>query len=180
MNETTVREKWKDIPGYEGLYQASTQGRIRSKAGKVTSSARFERRVWKQRVLKQKVQTKRYGRKDARVHLWKDGKEKMLLVSRLVAMTWCAGFSEDKTVNHIDGNSMNNTAENLEWLPIRENIQEGFKTALFKNIQIPVVVVENGEIKLFPSMAKASIALGKNPGYLSNKYQRMQKAKVRK
>lgn len=179
MEEMTLHEKWKDIPGYEGLYQASTLGRIRSKAGKVTGSARFERRVWKQRVLKQKIQTQKHGRKDARVHLWKDGKEKTMLVSRLVAMTWCAGFSEGKTVNHIDGNSMNNAAENLEWLSIRENIQEGFKTGLFKRIQIPVVIVENDEIKVFPSMAKASIALGKNPGYLSSKYKRMQRAEVR-
>ena len=177
MVANNVCEEWKDIPGYEGLYQASTLGRIRSKAGKVTSSARFERRVWKQRVLKQKIQTKKYGRKDARVDLWKDGKNKTLLVSRLVAMTWCTGFSEEKTVNHIDGNSLNNTRENLEWMSLKENIQEGFRTGLHKNTQIPVVVVNGDKIEMYQSMAAASRALGRNHGYLSLKYKRLQSKK---
>lgn len=70
-------EEWKDIPGYEGLYQASTLGRIRTCEGKTTSSARFEKRVWKQRIMKQKLNKNRKGRIDARVCLWKDGKEKL-------------------------------------------------------------------------------------------------------
>ena len=126
-------ERWSDIPGYEGLYQASTLGRIRTCEGKTTSSARFAKRVWKQRIMKQKLNANRKGRIDARVSLWKDGKEKTWLVSRLVAMTWVAGYAEGLTVNHIDGNPMNNACDNLEWLTRAANIQHGFKTGLYKN-----------------------------------------------
>ncbi len=126
-------EGWRDIPGYETLYQASKLGEIRTCEGKTTSSARFAKRVWKQRVLKQKHSTNRYGRSDARVSLWKDGKEKTWLVARLVAMTWCEGYKEGLTVNHINGNTIDNRAENLEWITRSENIRHAFNTGLYKN-----------------------------------------------
>lgn len=126
-------EQWKDIPGYEGLYQASTQGRIRTCEGKITSSARFEKRVWKQRILKQKLCKNRKGRTDARVSLWKDRKEKTWLVSRLVALTWCDGYADGLTVNHKNGNPLDNSAQNLEWMTRAANIQHGFKNGLYKN-----------------------------------------------
>ena len=126
-------EQWKDIPGYEGLYQASTQGSIRTCEGKTTSSARFEKRVWKQRILKQKLYKNRKGRIDARVSLWKDGIEKTWLVSRLVAITWCDGYLQGLTVNHKNGNPLDNSADNLEWLTRAENIKHGFREGLYKN-----------------------------------------------
>ena len=126
-------EEWKDIPGYEGLYQASTLGRIRTCEGKTTSTARFEKRVWKQRIMKQKLNKNSKGRIDARVCLWKDCTEKTWLVARLVALTWCKGYSEGLTVNHKDGDPLNNSAENLEWISRAANIQHGFKAGLYKN-----------------------------------------------
>lgn len=44
-------EVWKDIPNYEGLYQASSLGRIRTCENKVTSNARYSTRVWKSRLI---------------------------------------------------------------------------------------------------------------------------------
>lgn len=159
-------EQWKDIPGYESLYEASDCGRIRTHENKVTSSARFKERHWKQRILKQKYQTRRNGKKDARICLWKDGKEKTFLVSRLVAMTWCEGYLPGLTVNHIDGNPENNKAENLEWVTLKRNIQEGFRTGLFPRKSC-VVVEKDGTEKQFASYTDASRYLGKNPGYVS-------------
>jgi hypothetical protein len=125
-------EQWKDIPGYEGLYQASTDGRIRTAEGKTTASARFPHRVWKQRIMKLKYQTRKSGRsKDARVCLWKDGKEKTFLVSRLVALAWCDGYADGLTVNHKDGDPMNNHPDNLEWISLADNIRHGFRTGLY-------------------------------------------------
>nr|DAL08116.1 MAG TPA: homing endonuclease [Caudoviricetes sp.] len=131
-----MQEQWKDIPGYEGLYEASNTGEIRTKLGKTTSSARSSKRVWKQRILKQKHQKRircAAGYTDARVTLWKDGEEKTMLVSRLVAMAWIPGYSKNLTVNHIDGNPMNNNASNLEWCTRAENIRKGFANGQYKN-----------------------------------------------
>ena len=126
-----MMEEWKDIPGYEGIYQASTQGRIRTCEGKVTSNARYQHRVWKQRIIKPKSCAGAKGRHDLRVSLWKDGKQKDWLVSRLVAITWCDGYREGFTVNHKNGDNLDNAVENLEWLSLGDNIRHGFATGLY-------------------------------------------------
>jgi hypothetical protein len=159
-------EQWKDIPGYESLYQASNEGRIRTCEGKTTQNARFSKRVWKQRILKQKLQTNSYGRTDARVSLWKDGKSKDHLVARLVAMAWVDGYTQGMTVNHIDGNSMNNNACNLEWLTIGDNIRKGFTDGLYSS-QKGVALIGTGERHDFQSMAMAGRFLGRTSGYIS-------------
>jgi hypothetical protein len=124
-------EKWKDIPGYEGLYQASDLGQIRTCAWKVTSSARFGHRVWKQRILKQKGSLSKKGRYDFRVELWKDGSHKTWLVSRLIALAWCDGYTDGMTVNHKNGIPTDNRAANLEWLTHGDNIRHGFAMGLY-------------------------------------------------
>ena len=166
--------EWKDIPGYETLYQASTDGQIRTCEGKVTSNARYSRRVWKQRVLKQSSEHRRgkngalVGKgKDARVKLWKDGQYKTHLVSRLVAMTWCDGYEAGLTVNHIDGDPGNNCAKNLEWVSGATNTRLGFDNGLFSTAFQTVIKFSDGTEKKFRSMAEASRFLGKNDGWIS-------------
>ena len=160
-------EQWKDIPGFEGLYQASTAGLIRSAPGKVTSSKRFSHRVWKTRILKHKIRV--HGkRRDAAVTLWKDGKCKDYLVSRLVAMTWAEGYAPGLTVNHIDGNPQNNNSTNLEWVTLSENIKKGYADGLFLSCQHSVQLVGDECTMNFESMAAASRFLGRNSGYVSN------------
>ena len=163
-----MNEEWKDIPGYEGLYEASTLGRIRTNANKVTSNAKYPVRHWKQRIMKQKYQPRCTGKKDARVCLWKDGKEKTFLVARLIALTWCEGYAEGMTVNHIDGNPNNNRADNLEWVSLADNIRHGYKTGLYNNCMKPVTVEVNGEKLSFPSIAAASRCLGKSKFYIKS------------
>lgn len=159
---------WKAIPGYEGLYEASNIGRIRSVDGKITSSARFSHRVWKQRIIKPKVSARKYGKLDERVCLWKDGKEKTHLVSRLVARTWCDGYSEGLTVNHINGNTLDNRCENLEWLTLQENTRHAFNTGLNRcNHPIMLKNVKTEETVWFLSQSQCSLWLGRNQGYIS-------------
>lgn len=129
-------EEWKDIPGYEGLYQASTLGQIRTCEGKTTSSARFQHRVWKQRIMKQKCTKNKKGRKDYRVELWNGKNHKTWLVSRLVALTWCNGYQIGYTVNHKNGNPLDNRAENLEWLSHGDNIRHGFANGLYPQAKL--------------------------------------------
>ncbi len=159
-------EQWKDIPGYEGLYQASFQGRIRTAPGKTTRNARFEKRVWKTRVMKGRGKTSTGWR----VGLWKDGEHKDWLVARLVAITWVPGYAEGLTVNHKNGDRFDNRVENLEWLTLADNIRHGYETGLYSSIQKRVLLYDHqsGKQKSFDSMAEASRFLGKSNGYVSN------------
>lgn len=162
-------EQWRFIPGYEGLYEASTDGRIRSAEGKITSNARYDVRHWNQRIMKQKYQKRNNGKNvDAKVCLWKNGVEKTFLVSRLVAMTWCDGYKEGLTVNHKDGNPLNNSADNLEWLDIKANIVHGFENDLFTTQTKCGLTSEDGDTTHFRSMSEASRFLGRSVGYVSN------------
>lgn len=168
-----MEELWKDVPGYEGLYQASNLGRIRSAPDKVTSSARYKVRVWETRIIRPKKEKRcrnSKGYTDERVELWKDGTHKTMLVSRLVAMAWVQGFSDEMTVNHINGNPLDNSASNLEWVTRAQNIQKAFETGLYQKLQMPVVLTSAlGDKRQFRSKADASRFLGKNSGYISNR-----------
>ena len=168
-----MKEVWKPIPGYEGLYDASSYGRIRSTPGKITSNALYDKRVWKSRIMKTKrpMTNKRPNR---RVTLWKDGVPRDYLVSRLIAMAFHGlPISEDMTVNHIDGNWENDNPNNLEWVSRSENIKLGFQNNLYKSIQIPIILVsESGNSIKFNSMSEASRFLGKKNGYVSSAIKR--------
>jgi hypothetical protein len=165
-------EIWKDIPTYEGLYQASSLGRIRSIDGKLTHTDRHGLRKWKGRILKNKTKTP--GNEGYKVSLWKSGTHIDWLAHRLVCMTFYGlpdttkKGSERITVNHKDGNRHNNKIENLEWLSVKENIQHGFRTGLFASSQKRTCLVFNdGKSIIFNSMSEASRYLNKTNGYIS-------------
>lgn len=162
-------EEWKQIPGYEGLYEASNLGRIRTIAGKTTSNARYAKRVWKQRVLKSKFsRRKAEGMPDERVSLWKDGEEKTVLVSRLVALAWCEGYEDGMTVNHKDGNTLNNCSSNLEWVSLNGNINHAFDHCMYSTQKPCTLVSESGEETWYRSQAKASKSIGRSESYIAN------------
>ena len=159
-------EKWRDIPGYEGIYQVSNLGCVRTCEGKTTYTELRGVRHWKQRTLKPRMSPNRRGRVDARVNLWKDGKEKGWLVSRLVGLAWCDGYLEGLTINHKNGDTTDNRAENLEWVTRSENVKKGFEDGLYASIQKPVMLTHGANTHIFRSMSEASTFLGRNPGYL--------------
>lgn len=163
-------EVWRDIPGFEGIYEASSLGRIRTAYGKTTWSSRYGcNRVWKQRVLKPKF-AKQKGRLrlDARVTLYKDGVASTHLVSRLVASTFI-GNTERLTVNHKDGNPQNNCIDNLELVSMEENFEHarvhGLLSASRKGIKIKNTETE--QVFEFSSLTDASRFLGFNSKYMS-------------
>ena len=163
------KEIWKSVVGYEGIYEVSDLGRVRTSKTKTTYSKIHGVRHWKQRILKPKV----CKRGDSRVSLWKDGREKTFLVHRLVAMAFLPNPQNKKTVNHIDGNPKNNRLENLEWATYEENNNHAFDNRLIKSAVGVILVNKNTkEIMSFRSLAKASNFLGKNAGYLSDALKR--------
>ena len=167
-----MKEIWKEIPHFEGLYEASTYGQIRSVEGKATTRSDGVKRVWKQRILKQKI-CKCKRKSDARVNLWKDNVPYTFLVSRLIASTFIKdNLFTELTVNHKDGNPLNNNVDNLEWLTLQENIQYGFANGQYSSTQKPIDLFKDGCTIHFKSYNDANRFLNRNSGYMSQLIQR--------
>ena len=103
-------ETWKDIPGYEGLYQVSNIGNVRSMnymghgaVKKLTLKCNNTGRLW--------------------VDLCKNGSPKCFLVHRLVALAFIPNPNGYPQINHIDENPKNNRVENLEWCTALYNVR---------------------------------------------------------
>ena len=157
-----MSEKWKDIPGYEGLYQASTEGRIRTAPGKTTHTDRHGDRHWKTRILKGRGDNYATGK---RVNLWKDGKPKDFLQARLVALVWVPGYAPELTVNHINGNRMDNRIENLEWISLADNVRHAFGIGLHDHRMKSVTLRKPGGVPIkFKSYASAERYFGLTNG----------------
>lgn len=157
-------EIWKDVVGYENIYEVSDIGRIRTKENKVTYTTKHGERKWKQRILKQK--TSKDGNK--RVILWKDGKEETWLVHRLVAFAFLEQPNNgENIVNHIDGDKTNNIVENLEWCTSKENNNHAFDNSLIKTCK-PIILenLDNGMIYKFRSMSLAGLFMNRSHAYL--------------
>lgn len=156
---------WKDVVGYEGMYEVSDDGQVRTHKNKTTYTKKHGVRRWKQRVLKEKNKNGR----DVRVALWKDGKPKSFLVHRLVAYAFMPEVEGKKSINHKDGNPRNNKVENLEWCNHLENNRHAFENSLMNtNKHIILVDKKTREKHEFISMARASTFLGRSKGYISD------------
>ncbi|EAC2211155.1 NUMOD4 domain-containing protein [Listeria monocytogenes] len=159
-------EIWKDVPGYELIYQASNEGNIRTHEEKTTFSSKHGKRRWKQRILKQKQDKGGYKR----VSLWKNGNSKDYLVHRIIALTFIPQIPNKTLINHKDCNPSNNNVNNLEWCDYRENLLHAFDNRLNENAQAIVLVnSKTKETKYFRSKTEASRFLGKSHGYISQK-----------
>ncbi len=105
------QEVWKDIPGYEGLYQASTGGRIKSLQRNCRHSSGIGYRKVREKILCSFIQKNGY----VYVTLSKDGKSKTHRLHRIIAMTFLENPYNLAEVNHKDENKQNNSVGNLEW-----------------------------------------------------------------
>ena len=159
-------EVWKDIPNYEGSYEASSNGRIRTKEGKLTYTKHHGFREWKSRILKEKNEKGR----EVRVDLWKDGKPKSWLVHQLVGKAFLANPNNYKSINHLDGNPRNNNINNLEWCDHYINNNHAFDNRLIKTGKLTTLIaLDSGEVHRFRSISKAAEFLGRSSGFV-NKY----------
>ena len=120
-----MEEIWKDVPGYEGFYEVSNTGKVKS-LNHIRKNG-FGKYLMKGRELKQNFGNSGY----LQVCLSKLGKTKIIMVHRLVAKTFVEKKSDDCiAVNHKDGNKANNYASNLEWVTYSENQKHAYKNGL--------------------------------------------------
>ena len=150
-----MSEVWRDINGYEGYYQVSDQGRVKS----LERKDRFGRTV-KERILKPYIN--RYGY--LLVVLCAGGKQKTLNVHRLVCEAFHENPDNKPQVNHINEDKADNRACNLEWTTAMENSNFGTRNErMAKALSKPIgQYTRAGElVKTWPSLTE----IGKQTGF---------------
>ena len=157
-----MNEIWKDIEGYEGLYQVSNLGRV-------TSFDSIDKlgRIRKGRVLK--------GIKDVKgyllVKLYKNSIVYTKRLHRLVAETFIPNSENKPQVNHIDENKANNIVSNLEWMTAKENINHGTRNERMSRTQsIPIIAtnIKTGESQEFYGTAECARQLALHHGNITS------------
>lgn len=115
-----MKELWKDVEGYEGMYQVSSFGRVRS-LNRFVSSGNF----WKGRFLKLCINSKKVPY--LQVSLSKSNIRKQFHVHRLVAKAFIPNLKNQKYTHHKDHNPINNMISNLVWCSNSDNAKEAYK-----------------------------------------------------
>lgn len=132
-------EVWKPIENYEGYYEVSNKGNVRS-VERIVKSGRGYRTV-SSTILKPSLGEWGYEI----VSLCKDNKHLTQRVNRLVAQTFIPNPNNYPQVNHIDGNKLNNCVENLEWCNASQNMLHCHMNGL-SGWGTPIRIVETGEV----------------------------------
>lgn len=118
------KEIWKDVVGYEGLYQVSNRGQIRSLDKKVRN--RYGAQIKRGKILKNQIGKRGY----MVILLYKENKPKAITIHRLVCTAFNKNTENKPQVNHKDGNRFNNNSYNLEWVTQQENIKHAWENKL--------------------------------------------------
>ena len=143
-----TEEIWCPINGYEGLYDVSDKGRVRSL------------KFGKERILKPLRNTCGY----LQVCLCKNGEIKQCLVHRIVAQTFNPNPDNLTEVNHKDENKTNNSVQNLEWCDRKYNINYGIRNQIISmKLSKPVLQFTKGG--KFVKEWKSTIDVERNLGY---------------
>ena len=147
------REEWKPVPGYEGLYEVSNMGRVKSLcAGR-----------WKTTMMRKPVPDKNGYQT---VNLKKNGKYVNVKIHRLVAEAFIANPNNLPMVNHIDENKANNLHTNLEWCDAKYNNNYGSKPSKFMK-RIAMLSKDGKLIRVFDSINDAASFCGVSPSTIS-------------
>lgn len=145
------QEEWRQVKGFEGLYEVSSFGRVRS-----LDRERHAIKYGKPVVSKLKGGVMKLGESNRgyyHIILRKDGKAYTLRINRLVAEAFIPNPDNLPQVNHIDGDKKNNAVSNLEWCTCSHNIIHAMDTGL-KPCRKKVRCIETGEV--FVSVSEAA------------------------
>ena len=159
-----MREEYRDIKGWEGLYQVSNLGNVKS----LERTIRNGRGYYKipERILKAGTNKQGY----LQVHLYREGKRKSCRIHRLVADAFLENPNNLPEVNHKDEDKENNKAENLEWCSHSYNSSYNDRAKkIGKKISKPVYSInkESGLITYWESAKVAGRILGIDSSHIT-------------
>ena len=148
-----MKEIWKDIKGYDGIYKISNLGSVKSLARyeEYEINGKTVKRIRKEKILAKCVDNQGY----IIVALSLNKKIKYYKVHRLVAKHFVPNTDNKDTVNHIDCDKTNNVYTNLEWCTASENVIHAYENNLIKHHTRKIKCVEDN--KYFNSINEASI-----------------------
>lgn len=168
-----MEEIWKDIEGYDGIYQVSNLGRIRSldrnvpalcaKTGTIRDYFR-KGKMMKLRPINTGAGYMVVTLKD------NDRKAHTELVHRLVARAFVQGYFDGADVNHRDENKANNRADNLEWCNRQYNINYGtgkWRRHKFNERAVEQLTADGQHVATYKNIADAARAVGCDPSSIS-------------
>lgn len=148
-------EEWKDIKGYEGYYQVSSCGRVRSLERKIVDNKCV--RIFKGTIIKQWI-LKGKRTNYLCVSLSKNGFVKKYEVHRLVGEAFLPNTLNKPQINHKDCNGLNNNVSNLEWVTNSENAKYAYDSR--SNIKNQRLITYNNETHNISDWARK---IGINP-----------------
>ncbi len=160
---------WKDIPGFDNFYEISNNGTVRSK-DRTRTDTLGRTRSWKGKVLKPDIAPNGYYR----VSLTDGRRRKQKYVHRLLAELFIPNPDNLPQVNHKDGNKLNCSLDNLEWVSVKQNVVHAYRHGLIthisgenhpnygkfgkdsgKAIKVKATNVVTGETKIYGAMIEA-------------------------
>ena len=147
-----MNEIWKDVKDYEGLYQVSNLGRVKS--------------LYTNSILKGCKHINGY----LGVNLYKNGSKSTKKIHRLVAQAFIPNPENKSQVNHIDENKTNNMVSNLEWMTAKENSNHGTRTERISKTQsIPIIAtnLKTGEYTEFYGSSECARQLGLHQSHIT-------------
>lgn len=168
LNNALMKEEWKDIIGYEGVYQISNLGRVKSLPRIIQSSNKghvYTKRVFP-RFLHPNIDAFGY----LNVNLYKGKKCLTKKIHRLVAEHFIPNPNGYNVINHKDENKTNNVVTNLEWCTQDYNVHYG--TGLLRRaiaFGTPVTAIKEGKTFGFYSIRQAARETGVSREIINNR-----------
>lgn len=131
--EDLPNEEWRDVVGYEGLYQVSNMGRVKSLERQ--SSTFCQKGTMCTYSVNEKICKQHTVGGYLMVHLSNNNKKKLVRVHRLVAMSFMPNPNNYPQINHINENKTDNTLGNIEWCTCKQNNNHGTRNKRMSSTQ---------------------------------------------